>query len=414
MLLRTTVFSLVLFLSLGAAFAQDESWTMFRGTNRDNHSASTGLLKEWPEGGPKLLWRAEGLGAGLSNVVFYGDKIYTMGDIGPDSCIIALEKDGGKKLWETAIGDSGAVGGYVGPKGTPAVDGKNVFGYSQFGDFGCVDAETGKLKWCGNVVNEFGGKHQAMWGFSSSPIFFEDNVIIPVGGNGGTYMAFTKEGKRPWRSSELKDSAPYDTPIVAEIGGVKQLILLGDTGVSGVDAKTGELLWVVPRAFSRGALCSDPVYYKDGIVFVSAAYNTGMNGYKVTKDGDKFKAEEIYANRQMQNQHGGIILLGDYVYFTTDSELVCVDVRNGDVKWQNRSVGKGSLTYADGHLIVRDEKQGTIGLVEATPEGYREKGRFTQPDRTRVQSWTYPVVYEGKLYIRDQDTLFCYDLRAEK
>lgn len=413
---NTIVFSLVLlYFTVGSIRAQEESWTLFRGTDRNNHSKSTGLLKEWPEGGPKLLWKAEGLGEGYSNLSFYGNKIYTMGDFGPDCCVIALEKDGGKKIWSTAIGDSGDVGRYKGPRSTPAVDGKNVFAYSQFGDFACVDAENGELKWCGNVVNELGGRYLANWGFASSPIFYGENVIIPIGGNDGTLIAFTKDGKRPWRSKDLKDGAPYSTPIEVEIEGVKQFVMLSNVGAVGIDADTGKLLWTGPRKGDRAesAVCSDPVY-KDGIVFVSSSYGIGAHGFKITKEDNEFKAEEIYASKQLPNHHGGIVLVDDYAYFTTDRELICLDIRNGEVKWRNRCVGKGSLTYAEGNLIVRAEAgDGAIALVKATPDAYQEFSRFNQPNRSNKQSWTYPIVFEGKLYIRDQDILLCYDLKAE-
>ncbi len=401
-------FLFVLFAAM--TFAAEPEWNQFRGPNHDNKSTSIGLLKSWPKEGPKLLWKVDNLGEGYSGLSFFGDKIFTMGDIGDHCVAMALDKSNGKSAWTSQVGPSGAVGRYIGPRSTPAVDGKKVFAYSQFGDFVCFDAESGKELWGGDVVTEFGGRYMNNWGFASSPIFDGDNVILPVGGEKGTVIAFDKNGARKWRSKELTDDAPYSSAVPATIDGVKQLLLLSVSGVVGIDSATGKILWKGTRPGDR-AVCSDPVNLGN-IVFVSSAYNIGSHGFQIVKDGDQFRAEKIYEDPQLQNHHGGLILVGDHVYFTTNRELVCLEIKTGKVAWKNRCVGKGSLTFADGNLIVRAEGgDGTIVLVEANPSEYREKGRFDQPSRSDKNSWTYPVVVDGKLYIRDQNLLLCYELK---
>ena len=406
-LLFTATF--LLGVSFCSAAAQEPNWNQFRGPNHDNHAFSKNLLKEWPKEGPKLLWKIDTLGAGFSNLAFYDDKIFTLGDFEPECFALAYDLKTGKQLWKTLIDKSSSPGGYVGPRSTPAVDGENVFVFSQNGEFACLDFATGKIKWGGHVINELGGKYMSGWGYAPSPIFDGENVILPIGGNDGTLIAFTKDGERPWRSAELQDPAPYCSAVPAVIQGVPQFVLMSANGVSGIDKTNGKVLWTTPRK-SVPAVCSDPIV-KDDFIFVSAAYRLGAHAYNIGKEGDQLKAEEAYAEGQWENHHGGIVLVGDFIYFTTNRELFCVELKTGRVAWKDRCVGKGSITFADGNLIVRSEgADGTIALVEANPEKYVEKGRFNQPDRSEKQSWTYPVIVNGKMYIRDQNVLLCYDL----
>jgi outer membrane protein assembly factor BamB len=393
-----------------AAAAEEPNWNQFRGPNHDNHSFTTGIATTWPAEGPKFLWKVNVLGGGFSNFSFYGNRMFTLGDIGDDCVLLALDKNTGEKLWSLVIGRSGSPGNFPGPRSTPAVDGKYVFAYGQYGDFVCADIETGKEVWGGNVTTELGGKPQNIWGYASSPIFDGDLVLIPVGGKQGTLVAFKKDGKRAWRSTNLKDDAPYTSVVPAEIGGVKQYLLFTLSGLYGIDTKNGDVLWSVDR-YKDKPVCSDPIY-KDGIAFVSSAYDMGANGYEIKKTDSKFTAGEIYADQSLPNHHGGIVLVGDHIYFTNQRELVCLELKTGKIVWKNRSVGKGAVSFVDGHLIVRSEVgDGEIALVEAAPKGYKEKGRFPQPDRTDKNSWTYPVIVDGKMYIRDQGLLLCYDLR---
>lgn len=401
-------------------WADEPNWNQFRGPKHDNHSFSTGIAKSWPKEGPKLLWQIDNIGEGYSNVVFYGDLMFTMGDVGDDCMLFALNKNDGKEIWKAPVGDAGMIGRYIGPRSTPAVDGERVFAYGQYGDFVCFDMKTGKELWGGNVADELGGRYMSNWGFSSSPIFDDDLVLLPVGGQDGTLVAFRKDGQRAWRSAGLTDGAPYSSVVPAMIAGQKQYLLFSGSGLHGIDSKSGNRLWSVSR-FSERPVCSDPIA-KDDIVLIASAYGMGANAYRIAdndgldensskKDSPKFSVEEIYADRSLLNHHGGMILVDDHVYLTADRDLFCIDLKTGKVAWRNRSVGKGSVSYVDGHLIVRSEKaDGEVALVEATPEEYREKGRFDEPDDSDKHNWTYPVLVDGRMYLRDQNVLRCYDL----
>lgn len=409
-LVRNFVTATFLLFMTSVLFAAEPNWNQFRGPNHDNKSFTTGIAKTWPEEGPRLLWKKDDLGQGYSHLSFFDDWMFTAGDIGEQCLLIAMDRHTGERKWASVIGRSGVVGRYFGPRATPSVDGKHVFAYGQYGDLLCVEMATGKEVWRLNAERDWGGKFMNNWGFSSSPILDDERILLPVGGQGGTLVAFDKDGKTLWRTKSLKDNAPYCSIVPAVLGGLKQYLLFTGTGLYGVDVKNGAILWGTDRPTDR-PVCSDPVY-KDDVVLVSSAYRMGSYGYRVTKKGDAFSAEEIYRDTRLLNHHGGMILHGDHVYMTSERNLACMEIRTGKVLWENRSVGKGSLTFVDGHLIVRSESgDGTVALVEANPEKYVEKGRFDQPDRSDKNSWTYPMIVDGRLYVRDQNVLLCYDLR---
>ncbi len=388
-------------------------WNHWRGPRRDGRSPDTGLLKEWPAGGPKLAWKATGLGEGYSSVSFSGNRIFTMGDLAEGCCILALDLASGKRLWAAPVGKTGGGGGYPGPRCTPATDGKLVVALGQYGDLVCAEAATGRVLWKKNLQSDFGGRMMSGWGYSESPLIDGDLVICTPGGPQGTIMALNKSTGAPaWRCKEVTDNAAYCSVVPLELGGVRQYVQFTDASVFGVTAGTGKLLWRAERP-GKTAVVPDPIYF-EGIVLVTSGYGIGCNGFRVTPAGGKFEAKEIYANKDLEVHHGGVVLAGQHAYgLTNRNQLVCMDIRTGQVAWRDRSVGKGSITYADGHLICRSERgRGTVALVEATPSGYREKGRFDQPDRSDRNSWPHPVVFGGRLYIRDQDVLLCYNVKA--
>jgi len=406
-----------------AVFAQEPNWNQFRGPHHDNHSASPGIAGSWSEGGPKQLWKIDTLGTGFSNLCFYGDVMYTLGDLGDQCNVIALNRTNGEIIWKRPIAKSGdGGGGHVGPFATPATDGENVYAFGQFGDFVALNAKDGKELWR-KSIQDMGGAKMSQWGFSPSPIIDGDKILLQIGGNAGNLAAFDKTGKMLWRTAELQLPASYTSVVPLEIDGVKQYMLLtgnlpgpsrrepGPPGaIAGISPTDGKILWKADFP-GQTAVCSDPVYC-NGVVLASCAYNVGAYFYNVGKEGNNFKAENFKGGiQELTSHHGGIVAVGNHFYFLTNNQMVCVEAKTGDIVWQNRSVGKGSLTYADGKLILRSEGAGTVAMIEATPEGYKELGRFDQPTRTRLNAWTYPVVVEKKLYIRDQGQLFCYDLK---
>ncbi len=388
----------------------DGDWAQFRGPLRDGISPDTDLLKQWPAAGPPLLWKASGLGTGYSAVSFSGDRLFTMGESDGRSRLLALGLADGKVLWSADVGGPGGSRG-AGPRSTPATDGTLVVGLGQHGDLVCVKAADGKEVWRKSLPRDFGGKMMSGWGFSESPLLDGDLVVCTPGGPRGTLLALKKEtGQTAWQCAELQDQAAYASVVPVEIGGMRQYLVLTGNTLAGVSAKDGKLAWRAARQ-GKTAVVDTPIYH-DGVVFVSSAYGIGCNAFRITAEGGRFKAEEIYAGTQFSSHHGGAIRVGDHVYGLGDGRMKCVELKTGKLVWEDRSVGKGAIAYADGHFVCRGER-GPIGLVEATPSGYKEKGRFTLEKNGGDAAWPHPVIFGGRLYVRDWDLLHCYDLKAK-
>jgi outer membrane protein assembly factor BamB len=403
-----------LFLSVSSALAASGDWPQWRGSNRDGRSTETGLMQSWPTEGPPLVWKATDLGAGYSGVSLVGRRIFTMGDIGEESHVLALDRAQGKKLWGTRVGRAGGGGGYPGPRCTPTVDGSRVFALNQHGDLICVEAADGREVWRKNLARDLGGRMMSGWGYSESPLVDGDHVVITPGGSRGTIAALDKKTGAPvWQSKEFTDAAAYSSLVIAEFGGVRQYVQITDASVAGVRASDGHLLW---RARRRGqtAVIPTPIIH-DNHVYVTSGYGIGCNLFKISATGGAFKAEEVYANKTMINHHGGVILLGEHLYGYSDGKgWVCQDFKSGEEVWSDKSLGKGAIAYADGRFYLRSEGgPGTLVLIEASPKGYVEKGRFNQPDRSKRNSWPHPVIADGKLYLRDQNVLLCFDVKQK-
>ncbi len=393
------------------SFAKADDWPQWRGPKRDGVSTETGLLKAWPAGGPPLAWKARGLGVGFSSVSVADGKIFTMGD-GPDmSSVRAFDANNGKPLWSAPVGKPG--GNYAGTRCTPTADGNLIYALGQFGDLVCVEAKSGREVWRKNLLKDFGGQY-AGWNYTESPLVDGDRVMVTPGGSRGAIVALNKKtGATSWQSREFTDQAAYASLIQVEIGGRRQYVQLTEASVAGVAADNGQLLWRAPR---RGAtaVIPTPIFF-DNQVYVTSGYGVGCNLFKISPAGAAFSAEQVYANKEMVNHHGGVVLLGNYLYGHSDSRgWICQEFKTGKTVWSNQGVGKGSLTCADGHLYLRGEDgSGAVALVAATPSGYQETGRFNQPDRSNQKSWAHPVIANGKLYLRDMDELLCYDVKQK-
>jgi outer membrane protein assembly factor BamB len=426
------IYHLLNFLLAATSFAAD--WPQYRGPQRNDISAETGLLKKWPEGGPRLLWVFKNAGIGNSGPAIVGDRLYTIGADADTEWLIALDlravRNGGvAEAWRAKIGPTFDFTGNkwsAGPSATPTVDGNLIFGLGGRGDLVCVDAPTGREVWRKNLPSELeaeinpigGGPKKLGWGFTWSPLVDGDRLICLPGGPKGTYAALNKRtGAVLWRSSEVVDQAAYASPMVAEIGGSRQYVALTNQGVFGVDAKTGKLLWNWRRtpAFSTEVVNS-PMIAGD-LVYVTVGAGNGCHLLRVTRDGTQFKVEEVYASKNLSNHHGNLVLLAGHVYGYADARgWTCQELASGDIVWAERQkLRAGSLTFADGHLYCYGENDGIVALVEAVTSGWKENGRFTIPEQSTLRKpagkiWTPPVVAGGKLFLRDQELLFCYDI----
>ena len=382
-------------------------WPQWRGPNRDGVSTEKDLLDVWPEGGPRLLWKASGVGTGFSSVSVVKGKIYTMGDGKEASHVYCVNATDGKLAWTSqAVGKTG--GNYKGTRSTPTVVNGLVYALGQFGDLVCLKADTGLEVWRISLTKDFGGRSGG-WNYTESPLIDGGRVLVTPGGKKGAVVALDKKtGKTLWQSTDFTDGAQYSSLIVREFGGKRQYVQLTGANVVGLHADTGKVLWKAPRK-GKTAIISTPIF-KEGHVFVSSAYGVGCNGFRVTHEGGAFSAKEIYANKSISNHHGGCILVGDHVYGSSGSTLACLELKTGKEMWRERSVGKGSIVVVDNKIILRSES-GPVALVELNPNGYKEISRFIQPYRSKARAWPHPVVSNGILYLRDQDILLAYDLR---
>ena len=393
--------------------AANGDWPQWRGPLRDGKSTETGLLASWPAGGPPLLWTVRGLGDGYSGVSLQGEVVFTSGDVKEESFVIALKRSDGTRIWASKLGKGGAPGwgGFAGPRCTPSIANGLVFAVGQFGDFVCLDATTGKELWHKNLSGDFGGSLPE-WGFSESPLVDGDNVILTPGGEHGAVVALSqKTGDLVWRCEDFKDAAAYASLVPVEMGGVKQYVQLTQSHLAGINAASGKLIWLAPRK-GETAVITTPVVEGD-LVYATSGYGVGCNMFKVSHTGDAFSAEQIYANKVMANHHGGVIALKGYVYgYSEGKGWVCQDIKTGKAAWEEKGhLGKGSIAYAEGRFYLRQEDgKGTIALIGAEPTGYKEFGRFDQPERSEKNSWPHPVIAGGRLYIRDQGILLCYDI----
>jgi len=388
------------------------SWSQFRGPLRDNISRETGLLKQWPEDGPQSGWSVSGIGEGYSSVSISDGKVFTMGNIGDDEMVIALDLASGDKLWSTRSGRAYREGQGNGPRGTPTVDADRVYALGANGDLVCLDTATGNRRWHLNILSEFAANN-IVWGISESVLIDGERLICTPGGRDATMVALNKmTGKLMWRSQvPSSPQAAYSSAIAIEVGGVRQYVNFTHGGVVGVRASDGAPMWGQRESSNGTANCSSAIFENNSI-FTASGYGTGGALFRLTSRGGQTVSEMAYSTREMKNHHGGMVALDGYLYGCDEAVLTCLELRTGKVAWQNRSVGKGSLTMADGRLYVRSE-QGPIALVEVNSQQYIEHGRFQQPQRSGRPSWSHPVVAEGKLFLRDMDRLLTYQVQEK-
>jgi outer membrane protein assembly factor BamB len=381
-------------------------WPQWRGPNRDGISKETGLLKQWPAEGPPLVWKAAGAGRGYSSFSIADGKLFTMGLRGDREFVVAFDVATGKEAWATPHGSAFRNDRGDGPRGTPTVDGDRVYELGGDGQLSALEARTGKIVWTKNVLREFGGEN-ITWGISESPLVLGNKVLVNPGGPNASIVALNKaDGGVIWKSQS--DRAGYSSAIPVEINGATQVVFFTSERAIGLDAKDGRLLWEYARPANNVANVATPIV-RANRVFISSDYGTGGGVVEIKPDN---KAQEIWFTKDMRNHHSSSVLIGDYLYGFSSAILTAIKFDTGEIAWRDRSVGKGSLVYADGNLYCFSEN-GVVGLVEATPTGYKEKGRFRIPQDS-LPTWTHPVVAGGRLYLRDQDTIYAFDVREKK
>ena len=406
---KTVQLLLVIGLLVWSAAPAGGEWPQWRGSNRDGVSGDSGLLKRWPAEGPPLVWKTSVAGQGYSSLSISEGCIFTQGARGDREFVIAIDVATGKLLWETVSGRRFGNNRGDGPRGTPTLDGDRVYALGANGDLSCLEISTGRKIWAVNLLEEFGGSN-IRWGISESPLVLGDRVLVNAGGPDSSIVALNKmDGSLIWKSQS--DKAGYSSAVPLEINGVTQAIFFTGIRALGVDVRDGRLLWEYQKVSNRTANIATPIVHGNRVV-VSSNNGTGCALLEIKRNGNGFRAEEIYFNQNMKNHHSSSILVGGVLYGYSSAILTALRFDTGEVLWKNRSVGKGSLVYAEGHLYCFSQN-GVVGLVEASPEEYREKGRFSIPQGS-LPTWSHPVISDGRLYLRDQDDLYSFDIREKR
>ena len=394
-------------ISVTALHAAD--WPQWQGPDRTRLSKETGLLKQWPDAGPRIVWTATELGSGFGSMAVAGERVYLQSSNGRNSGVIALNRTDGKVVWLKGIGPAHANNLGSGPRSTPTVDGDRVYVLTENGDLACLRVVDGTILWQRNILRDFRGR-QIQWLISESPLVDGPHVVVSPGGPGAGMVKLDKmTGATVWTSRDLGDAAGYSSVIVADVAGIRTYMTFTASAGVGVRASDGKLMFRYGEAANRTANIATPVFSNNKVFFTSG-YDTGGGLLELSsQDGEMVSARQVYFTRDMRNHHGGVVLVDGYLYGFNDAILTCLDFATGKAKWRARSVGKGTVISADGHLYIQGENN-AVALAEATPEGYREKGRLKIPDKGRP-SWAAPVVSDGRLYVRNQDILLAYDIR---
>lgn len=386
-----------------------DDWPQWRGPARTGVSTETGLLRQWPASGPPLVWTARDLGEGYGSVAVAGDRVFVQGLRKGESIISAINLADGRSLWSKALGPGGDNDRGSGPRGTPTVDGDRIYVLSENGDLYCLRPD-GTEVWKKNILREFKGPNLP-WLISESPLVDGNRLIVSPGGRGAGMVALDKRsGATLWTSKDLSDEAAYSSAIVADVQEVRIYMTYTAEAAVGVRASDGKLMFKHRQVANNTANVATPVFF-DNKVFFSSNYGTGGALLGLRAENGEVRAQEIYFTREMQNHHGGVLLLDGYLYGYNNAILTCLEFASGKMMWRNRSVGKGAITAADGRLYIVSEDH-LVGLVEATPAGYKELGRFSIQD-LGPPSWAHPVVSHGHLFVRNDNLLMKYDVRVK-
>lgn len=400
--MKRLVFALLLAIPVHSA-----DWPQWRGQGRDGFSSETGLLAKWPAGGPPLVWKITGLGEGFSGVSIAQGSIITQGQRAGHEFVAAFDVATGKKLWETATGEPYEEERGNGPRGTPTVDGDQVFAEAADGTLVSLDVKSGKKLWSVDFVKDFGGQIPG-WGYSESPLVEGENVIVTPGGTRATVAALDRSTGKPVWMLKQGEGAGYSSPIVGQVLDVRIFVVFTQSSVLGIRTANGDLLWRYDKVSNDTANIATPIY-RDPYVFVSSDYGTGCALLKLTNTANKVSASEVYFSREMRNHYSTSVVAGGTVYGFSGDILTAMNLATGKVEWRDRSVGKGSVTLADGKLYLLSE-DGVVGLAEATPTGYKEISRFSIP-AGQFNTWAPIAISNGRMYLREQDNLYSYGIK---
>lgn len=413
--LWATVLTCALLSSVVCQFAIAEGpWPQWRGPNRDDLSTETALIQDIPEAGPPRLWLFENCGVGYSGPAIVGDRLYILAGRDGSDLLLCLDVANGKELWASEpLGKAYTNDWGDGPRSTPTVDGEHTYVMTSEGNVVCLKTADGLVVWT-KAMQDLGGSIP-QWGYCESPLVMDGKVFCTPGGEQGAMAALDKAtGELLWQSKGLADPAHYSSIMPMDRAGRTILVQLLTYELVGVDPADGRAIWTVPFP-GKVAVIPTPIVSGD-MAYATAGYGAGCVAVKLNGD----EAEVVYENKNMANHHGGVILLDGHVFGHSEGKgWVCQNLETGEIAWREReALGKGAIGYADGRFYCLEEDTGTVAMIAASTEGWEEHGRFTLEPQTKIRKdrgkiWTHPVIADGRLYLRDQDLLYCFDVKAK-
>ena len=403
--------------------AQCEDWPTFRGPHRTAVAIDKNLLKSWPESGPKLIWETAGVGRGYASVAIVGDKLFTLGDGlstkpgDEDEYLTAYDRKTGKQLWATKTGPAWKAmePDWHNSRSTPTVDDGMVYVIAPKGVLVACNTSDGKEVWRKNLVDEIGGKKDDPWGYSESVLIDGNNLVCTPGGGKATMVALDKKnGGLVWKAIRPGDiGAGHASIVISEIGSNRVYVQTTGSGAIGVSAKDGKVLWSYPIDKTT-AVIPTPIVRGDLVFFTVGYGRGGALLQQIVGENGSFTVKEIYGlNSKLDNRHGGVVLIGDYLYGDSDDKgnPYCAELMTGEIKWKGRGPGKGSaVVIGGGDMLYMQFQDGELALVKADPEKYTVVSHFKIPGSGKRPSWAHPAIVDGKLYVRSQDQIFCYDI----
>lgn len=391
---------------LGSLRAGADDWPYWRGLHRDGISRETGLLKTWPEAGPKVLWK-RAVPGGYSSFAVAQGRLYTMTEDRKEEIVLCLDAASGEPIWEHRYpADYDQHPGLdqrfkSGPRSTPIVEGGRVYAVGTTGIMHCLDAKQGSVVWKVDLLS-LGQRKIPEFGYSNSPLIVGDRVFVHPGGPGGNSLAALdkRTGKVLWKAHD--DPIGYSSPIRVQFEGQEQLIHFTGEGITAVKPEDGSPLWRFAWKTAYDLNVATPIYHQ-GQLFLSSNYGRGAALLKLKPGG----VDEVYRTANMQNHFSTSVLYQGHLYGFSNDRLRCVDWATGEVKWDQRGLGRGSLLLADGHLFALGDK-GDLVLAEATPTAYVQKGQVKALQASPC--WTGPVLANGRLYVRNETEIVAFDV----
>ena len=383
-------------------------WTNFRGPKRDGHYDEVPISTSWPANGPATLWK-QPVGVGYASFAIAEGKAYTIEQRRGTEVVVAYDVATGRELWKQAWDAEFTDSTGDGPRSTPTWDQGRLYALGATGELRCLDAETGRVIWGKNILTENQASN-LQWAQAASPLIVDDKVIVlPGGGGGKSVVAYNKMTGAPvWKS--LDDRQAYVSPMLVELGGRPQIVVVSALRVVGLVPETGALLWSYPWGTDMGINVSQPIVVDKNRFFISSGYGKGAALVELKGSGNTFTANTVWENTNMKNKFNSSVLHNGYVYGLDEGILVCLDVNTGERKWKDGRYGYGQVVLASGHLIVTDGTTGDVALVKASPDKYTEVARFSA---LKGQTWNYPALAGGRLLVRNSNEMAAYDIAAK-